>query len=107
MDGGHESQVQKVVVATAPGQPNVDVVFHQPKEEEGVKIGFREIYDTVVETRALVAPLPATVHDHENRIRVLERFMDRLSGGKALAYGLGICFGGGALGFVGSHVIHW
>lgn len=48
--------------------------------EPKVEIGLREIYDAVVELKAIVSGHPDKLADHEDRIRRLERKVWFVSG---------------------------
>lgn len=43
--------------------------------EPGVRITNREIYNTLLEVKGLVDPIPDVVKDHEVRIRAIEKYL--------------------------------
>lgn len=68
-------------------------------QKPGVTVTLDDIYQIVLETKDLVAPLPAKVSDHEDRLRGLEAWKN-----KAAGVGVTLAFLSGLVGAVLSHV---
>lgn len=66
-------------------------------EQEGVTITLATIYDKLLQVERKVDPVPATVQDHETRLRKLEMRVWMWLGGAAVA--------GGIVGQLGSQML--
>ena len=66
---------------------------------DGFTISNEQIYETLMEVRDAVKPLPDKVADHESRLRALERRMYLAAGGAGLL--------GGALGIFGAYMTNY
>lgn len=66
----------------------------------GVVVTLDTIYEVLLETKELVAPLPDKVNDHETRLRCLEAWKNRAAG-----VGATLTIVSGLVGAFVSHII--
>lgn len=48
---------------------------HEDDDEVVVRVTLRTIYETILELKGTLDPLPAKVSDHEVRIRAIEKYL--------------------------------
>lgn len=74
-------------------------------EKTVVRVTLDRIYEQVIATKDLLAPIPAQVHDHETRIRSLETFKAKTEGARGFVTGVMYVGGGALVGFILNHVV--
>lgn len=72
---------------------DLDQPVHVVVQQPGVTVTLDAIYREVLETKALVAPLPNQVTDHESRLRLLEAFKNKAAGVAVVLAGASGVFG--------------
>lgn len=48
---------------------------HEDDDEVVVRVTLRTIYDTILDLKSTLDPLPGKVNDHEVRIRAIEKYL--------------------------------